>query len=121
MVDDLSQLRGQTQIAVHFLVKKRADACGAQAKRLGSKIQSLTNRSGLEMHVSISTIAVTARSIFKIADHGERQASVTRQVLPQTESRCYQALVSFLDFLELCAFRPVAVNPRRQACNAVDV
>src|SRR5208282_3098730 len=73
------------------------------------------------MHVSISTIAVTPRSILKIADHGECQASVTRQVLSQTESCRYQALVPFLDFLQLCVLRPVAVNTRRQAFDAVDV
>src|ERR1022692_3433487 len=67
MVDDLFKLRGQAQISVHFLVKKRSDACCSQAKRLGSKIHSLTYSARLEMHVSISTIAVTAGRILKIA------------------------------------------------------
>ena len=73
------------------------------------------------MHVSISTIAVTAGSTLKIADHGECHTSVTRQVLSQTESCRYQALVPFLDFLQLCVLRPVAVNSGRQAFDAVDV
>src|ERR1019366_6409817 len=89
MVNDLSQLRGQAEISVHLVVKKRSDACRAQAKRLGSKIHSLTNSTRLEMHVSISTIAVTAGRILKIADHRECQASVTCQILPQTESGRY--------------------------------
>jgi hypothetical protein len=73
------------------------------------------------MHVSISTIAVTAGSVLKIADHRDRQASVTRQVLSQTESCRYQALVPFLDFLQLGMLRPIAINTRRQAFYAVDV
>lgn len=49
MVDDLSQLRGQAEISVHLVVKKRSDACRSQAKRLGRKIHSLTNSTRLEM------------------------------------------------------------------------
>src|SRR5277367_1360923 len=73
------------------------------------------------MHVSISTITVTAGSTLKIADHGKCNTSVTRQVLSQTESCRYQALVPFLDFLQLCLLRPVSVNTRRQTFDAVDV
>src|ERR1035438_5896993 len=98
MVDDLSSLRRQTQISVHFLIKKRSNACRSQAKGFGSKIHSLTNSARLGMHISISTIAVIPRSVLKIADHGECQTSVARQVLSQTESCRYQALVPFLDF-----------------------
>src|ERR1039458_2160833 len=98
MVDDLSQLRGQAEISVH-LVKKSSDACRSQAKRFRSKIHSLTNSTCLEMHISISTVAVTVGRTLKIADHRECQASVTRQVLSQTESCRHEALVPFLDFL----------------------
>jgi hypothetical protein len=73
------------------------------------------------MHVPISTIAVTAGSTLKIADHGECHTSVARQVLSQTESCRYQALVPFLDFLQLCVRWPVAVNTRRQTFDAMDV
>ena len=69
MIDDLSLLRGQVEISVHSVIKKRSDACRAQAQRLGRKIHSLTNRTGLEMHVSISAIAVTAGRTFEIANH----------------------------------------------------
>src|ERR1035438_5863285 len=99
MVDDLSQFRGQAEISVHLVIKKRSDACRSQAKRLGSKIQPLTNRTRLEMHISISAVAVTAGRVLKIADHRECQASVPRQVLSQTESCRHQALVPFLDSL----------------------
>src|ERR1022692_3216239 len=99
MVDDLSQLRGQAEVSVDLIVKKRSDACRSQAKSLGSKIHSLTNRTCLEMHISISAVAVTAGRILKIADHRECQASVTRQVLSQTESSCHQPLVPFLGSL----------------------
>src|ERR1035438_4159290 len=91
MVGDLSHLRDQAEISVHLVVKKRSDACRSQAKRFGSKIHSLTNSTCFEMHISISTIAVTAGRILKIADHRECQASVTRQVLSQTESCRHQA------------------------------
>src|SRR5580692_10027230 len=121
MVDDLSELWGQTEISIHFLIKKRPDACCSQSERLRSKIHSLTNRTRLEMHISISTIAVTPCSIFEIANHGQCQASVTGQVLSQTESCRYQALVPFLDYFQLCVLRPVAVNTRHQAFNAVNV
>src|ERR1035441_1481871 len=93
MVDDLSQLRGQAEISVHLVVKKRSDACRSQAKRFGSKIHSLTNSTCFEMHISISTIAVTAGRILKIADHRECQASVTCQLLAQTESGGCYALI----------------------------
>src|ERR1700687_1368458 len=73
------------------------------------------------MHVAISTIAVTAGTILKIADHRECQASITRQILPQTESCRYQTLVPFLDFLQFGMLRTIAVNTRRQAFDAVDV
>src|ERR1700720_3306772 len=109
------------QVSVHFHIKKRPDACCAQAKRLGSKIHSLTDSTRLEMHVSVSTIAVTAGSTLKIADHGECHTSVTRQVLSQTESCRNQALIPFLDFLQLCVLRPVAVNTGGQAFDSVDV
>ena len=121
MVDDLSSLRGQVQISVHSLIKKRSDARCSQAQRLGSKIHSLTNSTCLEMHVAISTVAVAAGCTLKIADHRECYTSVTRQVLSQTESCRYNALVSFLDFFQLCVLRPVAVNTRLQAVDAVDV
>ena len=81
----------------------------------------MTNSIRLEMHVSISTIAVTTGSTLKIADHGECHTSVTRQLLSQTESCRCQALVSFLDFLQLRVLRPVAVNAGRQLFDAVDV
>jgi len=112
MVDDLSQFRGQAQIAVHFLVEKRSDTCGSQAKRLRSKIHSLTKSSGLEMHVSISTIAVNLGSLLEIADHRERYASFTCEVLSQAERSRYQTLVPFLDFLQLRVFWPIAINTR---------
>src|SRR3984957_15097744 len=73
------------------------------------------------MHVTISAIAVAARRILKIADHEDRHTSITRQLLSQTESCRGYALVSFLDSFQLCVLRPVAVPPRRQAVDAVDV
>src|SRR5580692_860667 len=121
MVDDLSELWGQTEISIHFLIKKRPDACCSQSERLGSKIHSLTNRTRLEMHISISTIAVTPCSFLKITDHGKCQASIAGQVLSQAESCRYQALVPFLDYLQLCLFRPIAVNTLRQAFNTMNV
>src|SRR5450755_4749452 len=99
MVDDLSQLRGQAEISVHLVVKKRSDACCSQSKRFGSKIHSLTNSTCLEMHISISAVAVTAGRTLKNGDHRECQASVTRQVLSQTESCRHEALVPILNFL----------------------
>ncbi len=81
----------------------------------------MAQSSGLEMHVSIAAISVYAGSILKIADHGEGHAGVTRQVLSQTESCRYQALVPCFDFLQLSVLRPVAVNTRRQVFDAVDV
>src|SRR5580704_11997513 len=73
------------------------------------------------MHVPVSTIAVTAGRTLKIANHGESHTSVAREILSQTESCCYQVLGPILDFFQLCLFRPVAVNTRRQALDAVDV
>ena len=121
MVDHLSHLRGQAQIPVHLVVEERADACCAQAKRLGSEIQSLTDRTRFKMHVSISAIAVTAGRILKIADHRECQAGVTCQVLSQAQSRRHQTLVPFLDFLERRVLRSIAVNARCQTFDAMDV
>src|ERR1700752_2363089 len=121
MVNDLSQLTRQAQISVHFLIKKCSDACCSQAKSLSSEIHSLTNSTGLEMHISVSTITVTPGSILKVADHREGHAGVTRQVLSQTKGCRYQALVPFFDFLQLCMLRPEAINPRGQVCDAVDV
>src|SRR5260370_13679121 len=73
------------------------------------------------MHVSISAIAVAATRILKIADHGDRHTSVARQLLSQTESCRGYALVSFLDTLQLCVLRPVALHSPRQAVDTVDV
>src|ERR1700722_15205563 len=121
MVDDLSLLWGQVQISIHSLIKKRSDAGCSQAQRLGGKIHSLTNGARLEMHVGISTLAVPARSILKVADQGAPHTSVPRQLLSQTESCRSFALVSFPDSFQLCVLRPVAVHSRRQAIDAVDV
>src|SRR5258707_8566137 len=121
MVHDLSYLRGQTEISIPSLVKNPSNAFSSQPETLERKNHSLTNSTRLEMHVSISTIAVTPCSILKITDHGKCQASVTRQVLSQTESCRYQALVSFLDYFQLSVLGPVAVNTPRQAFNAVNV
>src|ERR1700722_7253189 len=118
MVDDLSLLGGQVQISIHSLIKKRSDAGCSQAQRLGGKIHSLTNGARLEMHVAISTFAVAARRILKVADHGDRHTSVTRQLLSPTERCRGYALVSFLDSFQLCVLRPVAVQPRRHAADA---
>src|SRR5258705_11699328 len=112
---------GQVEIWFAFLIKNRSDAFGSKAESLERKINSLTKSTRLEMHVSISTIAVTPCSILKITDHGKCQASVTRQVLSQTESCRYQTLVSLLDYFHLSVLGPVAVNTPRQACTAVNV
>src|ERR1700690_3170378 len=97
MVDDLSLLGGQVQISIHSLIKKRSDAGCSEAQCLGEKIYSWNNGARLEMHVAISAIAVAARRILKIADHGDGHTSVARQLLSKTESCRGYALVSFLE------------------------
>src|ERR1700683_3046947 len=83
MVHDLSLLGRKAQIPVHFIIKERADACGAKTKSFGGKIHSLTDSAGFEMNISIAAVTVNSRSIFEIADHGKRYASVPCQILPQ--------------------------------------
>src|SRR5580700_1979985 len=73
------------------------------------------------MHEPISAIAKEPRSILKITDHREGQASITRQVLPQAERCCHQTLIPFPDFLELRVHRPVAIDACRQTFDTMDV
>src|ERR1700676_3432483 len=81
----------------------------------------MANCSRFEMHVSIAAISVPAGSIRKIADHGKCHAGIARQVLSQTEGCRHQALVPCFDSFQLCILRPVAINTRLQAFDAMDI
>src|SRR5439155_5211166 len=73
------------------------------------------------MDITISTITEAADGIFKIADHRECDASIRGQVLPQAKGCGYQALIALLDFLQLRVLRPITIDSRCQAFDAMDV
>src|SRR5437879_13397000 len=72
------------------------------------------------MHIAIATITVAAGGIFKIADHRECNAGIRGQVLPKAQGCGYETLIALLDFLQLRVLRPVTIDTRCQAFDAMD-
>ena len=83
VVNHQSLLGRQVEIAVHFLIVECANSGRPQSECFGGKIQAVAGGAGFEMHVAVSTITMRAGGTSKIADHGERHACVTGEVLPE--------------------------------------
>ena len=68
----------------------------------------------LEMHIAITAVTMGAGGAIEIADHRERHACVTGEILPEAEARGRDALVATLDLLQLGTLRPKSVYARFQ-------
>ena len=97
MVHHLSLLGRHVEIAMHFLIVERADAGGAQPERFRGKIQAVADGAGFEMHIAITTVAVSAGGTIEIADHRKRHAGVPGEILPEAQARGRDALVATFD------------------------
>src|ERR1022692_1881040 len=73
----------QFEITVHLRVVERANSGRPQPECFGRKIQAVADGAGFEMHIAVSTITMSAGGTIKIADHGERHACVTGEVLTE--------------------------------------
>jgi len=106
---------------VYFVVKERSDSSCSKSKSLGRKIHPLAKRTRLEVHVAISAITEGSCGAPEITDHRECHAGIPRQVLSKTECCGNKTLITNLNQLQFLVFRPVAINSRSQAINAMDV
>ena len=100
MVHHLSLPGRQVEIAVHLFIIERADAGRPESERFRREIQPLADSSGFEMHVAITAVTMGADGALEIADHRERHACVTGEILPETQARGRNALVATLDLLQ---------------------
>src|SRR5271165_711645 len=121
MVDDLPVFGCQVEIAVDFLVEKCANAGGAQPERFRGEIQAMADSAGFEMHIAITAVAMSANGAFDIADHRERHAGVSGEILPEAQARGRDTLVAMLDPLQLGTLWPEPVYAGFQAMDAMDV
>ena len=74
-----------------------------------------------EMHIAITTITIGAGGTIKIADHRERHACVTGEILPEAQAGGRDALVATLDLLQLRALRPEPVHAGLEPVDAMGV
>ena len=121
MVYHLSLLGRQVEITVHLIIVERADAGRPKPKRLRSEIQALADGAGFEMHIAITTVSIGAGGTIEIADHRERHACVTGEILPEAQARGRDALVATLDLLQLGALRPEPVDAGLQPIDAMSI
>ena len=83
MVHHLSLLGRQVEITVHLLIVERADAGRPQPERFRGEIQAVADGACFEMHIAITTVTMGAGGALEIADHRERHACVTGEILPE--------------------------------------
>src|SRR5436309_1327362 len=101
VVNHLTLLRGDVEIAMHFLIVECADACSTQAERFRGEIQALSKGASLEMHIAVAAVAMRTGGAVEIADHRKCHASVAREILSETQARGRDALVARFDSLQL--------------------
>ncbi len=121
MVDDLSLLRCEIEVAVHFIIEERANSCCPESQGVGGKIKTLSDRSRLKMYVAIAAIAMGTDGAINVRNHGKRNARVSGKVLPKAESCCCYALIAGPDLLQLCVLRPISVHAWFQPLDAMYV
>ena len=83
MVHHLSPLRRKVEIIVHLVIVKRADASRPESERLRGEIQAVTDGACFEMHIAITAVSMGADGTPDIADHRERHACVSCEILPE--------------------------------------
>ena len=121
MVHHLSLLGRQVEITVHLLIVERADAGRSQPERFRGEIQAMADGACFEMHIAITTVAMGAGGTIEIADHRERHACVTGEILPEAQARGRDALVAAFDLLQLGTLRPEPVHAGFQPVDAMGV
>src|SRR6185312_5913331 len=121
MVNDLFAPGRQIEIMVHFLIVERANSGSPQSERFRGEIHAVADGAGFEMHVAVTTIAVSARCAIEITDHRERHTRVACQFLPEAQSSRRYALIATPDLLQLGTLRPEPVHTRLQSVNAMNI
>src|SRR5579872_294595 len=121
MVDHLSLLGREVEIAVHLFVIKRANAGCRQPEGFRREIEPVADNACFKMHITITTITMGADGTAEIADHREGDACVTREILPKAQTGGGEALVATPDLLQLSTIRPQPVYTRRQIIDTMGV
>lgn len=121
MIDHLSLLGRQVEIAMNFLIVECADACGSQPERFRGEIQTVADGARFEMHVAISPVAVSTHCTLQIANHRKRHAGVPGEILPEAQGRGRDALISGFDSLQFGMLGPESIDAGFEPLDAMDV
>src|ERR1700752_3924589 len=86
MVNHLSFLGREVEIAVNLFVVKRANAGCRQPEGFCRQIEPVPGSAGFKMYIVVTTITMHADRTVEITDHREREACVTGEILPEAQT-----------------------------------
>src|ERR1700678_1823662 len=106
---------------MHLFIVESTDTSRTEPERFRGQVQTVAYGSCLEMHITITAVAMGACSTIKIADHRERHAGITCEILPEAEARGCDALVATLEMFQPGALRRESVYAGLQPAHAMHV